>query len=151
MSITRVGGPRYPEIILEVSSYEDQPAEYSWRLNQGLWRPFSPGPHLLVRDPVLALVGTHTLEVRARTPGDYRSLDPTPEKITFEIKPPRVDVDTLRLSARPKTRTLATRVATRQHTLTEAEPQTEGCACNANAPGGLALLLLLGLALLRRR
>jgi hypothetical protein len=26
MSITRAGGPRYPEIILEVSSYEDQPA-----------------------------------------------------------------------------------------------------------------------------
>jgi len=151
MSITHAGGPRYPEIILQVGSYEDRPAEYSWRLDQGLWRPFSPGPHLLVRDPVLALVGTHTLEVRARTPGDYRSLDPTPEKVTFEIKPPQVSAEGMRLSARPKTRALATKVTARQHALTEAEPQTEGCACNTGSSGGLALLLLLGLALLRRR
>jgi MYXO-CTERM domain-containing protein len=151
MSITRPGGPRYPEIILEVSSGEDKPAEYSWRLDNGLWRPFSPGPQLLVRDPVLALVGTHTLEVRARTPGDYRSLDPTPEKITFEIKPPQVSAEGMRLSARPKTRTLSTTTAARQHTLTEEEPATEGCACGTGAPGGLALLLLLGLALLRRK
>jgi uncharacterized protein (TIGR03382 family) len=151
MSISRPGGPMYPEIILEVGSYEDRPAEYSWRLDKGLWRPFSPGPQLVVRDPVLALIGTHTLEVRARTPGDYRSLDPTPEKITFEIKPPQVSAEGMRLSARPKTRTLTAKVAARQHNLTEAEPQTEGCACGKGAPGGLALLLLLGLALLRRR
>jgi len=151
MSITRAGDAEYPEIILEVSSDEDQPAEYSWRLDKGLWRPFSPGPRLVVRSPVLTFVGTHTLEVRARTPGDYRSLDTTPEVLTFEIKPPDVDPANLKISARPATRVHKTTVAARQQTLTGEESRTDSCSCNTNDPGGLALLFLLGLALLRRK
>jgi uncharacterized protein (TIGR03382 family) len=107
-----------------------------------------------VRDPVLALVGTHTLEVRARTPGDYRSLDPTPEVITFEVKPTQLDLDNLKLSARPETRVHRTTVAARQQTLTDDQPQTDSCACGSHGSGGPALpvlLLLLGLVFLRRK
>jgi hypothetical protein len=149
MSITRAGGPVYPEVIFEADTDSGKPAEYSWRLDRGLWRPFSPGPLLTVRDPVLALVGTHTLEVRARTPGDYRSLDPTPEVITFEVKPPQVDLDNLKLSARPKTRVHKTTVAARQQTLTDDQPQTDSCACGTGSASGL--IMLFGLLFLRRR
>jgi MYXO-CTERM domain-containing protein len=151
MSITRAGGPVYPEVIFEADTDSGEPAEYSWRLDKGLWRPFSPGPKLLVRSPVLALIGTHTLEVRARTPGDYRSLDPTPEVINFEVKPTQLELDNLRLSARPQTRveTSGPKVAPMQQALTDDETQTDSCACGTTAPGGLVLLL--GLFFLRRK
>ena len=139
----------YPEAVFEADTDSGEPAEYSWRLDRGLWSPFSPGPRLLVRSPVLALVGTHTLEVRARTPGDYRSLDPTPETITFEVRPPQVDLDNLKLSARPETRVHKTTAAVRQQTLTDDQPQTDSCACGTGSSCGLAMLL--GLLFLRRK
>jgi hypothetical protein len=158
MSIRRAGGPIYPEIIIEVATDEGGPAEYSWRLDRGLWRPFSPGPRLVIHDPVLALMGKHTLEVRARTPGDYRSLDPTPTRLTFEIQPPKASLGpstASRLTARPQARTRAVTVTTHQRALTDSNPQTEGCACGGryhpgfqggpNGSGGFFMLLLFGL------
>lgn len=151
MSIRRTGGPMYPEIILEASTDEGGPAEYSWRLDKGLWRPFSPGPRLTVHDPVLALMGKHTLEVRARTPGDYRSLDPTPARLTFELRPPQESLDRARLSARPQARGLTSTVTIHQRALTDSDPQTDSCACGTSGSSGLAMLLLLGLSFLRPR
>jgi hypothetical protein len=87
MSLARRGGPMYPEIIIEAEA-DGGRAEYSYRVNGGFWRPFSPNPRLVVHDPALLLVGKHTIEVRARTPGNYRTLDPTPARVDVVIEPP---------------------------------------------------------------
>ena len=42
---------------------------------------------MTVHDPLLSLVGRHTIEVRGRTTGDYRSLDPKPLALTVDIQP----------------------------------------------------------------
>jgi len=152
------GGPSYPRVVLHVATASGQPAEYSWRLDGGAWHIFRPGPQLLISDPVLLLAGRHRLEVRARVIGDYRSLDPTPARLEFDIQPPG--------RARPRQEALlpATTIPqpapthTWQTTGSEprrlqspapAEPGGFGCS-SSGSPGGLGLLLL-ALILLRRK
>jgi uncharacterized protein (TIGR03382 family) len=90
MSIRALGGPVWPEARVWVEAGEGPRAEYSWRLDGGGWSVFRPGPQLLIRSPLLLLGGEHRLEVRARTAGDYRSLDLDLVGVLLVIDPPRV-------------------------------------------------------------
>ena len=94
MDIHQPLGPEYPELELDVESSMasdettcKKTSEYSWRLDHGAWSIFQPGPILHVRSPVLALEGTHTIEVRARLVGRYRTLSDEPVRRTFVVKP----------------------------------------------------------------
>ena len=81
--------PEWPEVSVKVSAEPSSvPAEYSARLDNGLWTPFAPGPRVTVQSPRLALIGKHQLEVRSRAVGDYRTLDPTPSRLAVEISRP---------------------------------------------------------------
>ncbi|MBU0553839.1 hypothetical protein KKF91_09710 [Myxococcota bacterium] len=71
------GAWRAPFAEVEVSS-DAEDAEFSWRIKGEMWRPFTRARSFIVRSPLFLLQGRHTLEVRARRVGDYRSLDPTP-------------------------------------------------------------------------
>ena len=74
-------------MLLQVDRPGDVAPEFSYRVDGDFWRPFRPGPVLTVHDPLLNLVGRHTIEVRGRTTGDYRSLDQQPVVLTVDIQP----------------------------------------------------------------
>ena len=61
--------------------------EYQARVDRGAWGPFSRGPRIFIENSRLKLVGRHHVEVRARSLSDYRSLDPTPAKLSFVVDP----------------------------------------------------------------
>ncbi len=154
MSIWAPGGPQYPEVIVEVAADPGPEAEYSWRVDRGVWTPFQPGPRLTVHDPRLALICTHEIEVRSRTAGNYLTLDPYPVRLTVEIAPedngPRYYEPQLPGKARidglgvePINQAMA------RSTSTEEEPLHVGCATTTGP--GLGLLMLLGMAFWLRR
>lgn len=66
--------------------------EWQYRLDGGFWSPFQRTARLSIRAPGLLLQGRHVVEVRARSVGDYRTLDPTPARITALVdwEAPRV-------------------------------------------------------------
>jgi len=63
---------------------QDADMEIQYRLDNGYWSPFRRGPVIEVVRKLLP--GHHELEVRARTVGQYRTLDPTPLCLTFETE-----------------------------------------------------------------
>ncbi|MEO1267136.1 MAG: hypothetical protein AAFX99_03495, partial [Myxococcota bacterium] len=59
-----------PVVMIEASAhllteelYEGE-AEYSYRINNGMWSTFRTDPALVIDDPILLLQGTHRIEVR---------------------------------------------------------------------------------------
>ncbi len=157
MSLWAPGGAQYPEVEARVTTAGGAPAEYSWSLDGGPWSVYQTGPRLVVHDPRLALTGEHELAVRARTPGDYLTLDPDPARIRFTIAPEDdgvryVPPPGLAARARLVELGLAPQTQPLQAGGEAEEPARVGCA---SAPAGTAapLCLLLGLfwALRRRR
>ena len=59
----------------------EETREVQWRVDGGLWSPFTKEGVLTVRDPVLNLPGRHLIELRGRTIGDYHTLDAEPQRI----------------------------------------------------------------------
>jgi hypothetical protein len=60
-------------------------AEFSWRVDGSAWRAWSTDTHPTLSDAALLLQGQHTLDVRARNPGDWRSEDLTPAHVSFVV------------------------------------------------------------------
>ena len=100
-----------PVVTIEASAhlltqelYEGE-AEYSYRLNNGMWSTFRTDPAIQIDDPILLLQGLHRIEIRARRPGAWTTLDRTPAVIELPIdfEAPRlslrVDGDLLRFDA----------------------------------------------------
>ncbi len=163
MSIYRPGGPLYPEVSIRVSTASGEPAEYSFSLDGGFWSPFGRGPVLRLRDPRLLLAGEHLIDVRARTPGNYRSLDATPVRLSVDIQPrpvrcPRVQRPSNEIQ--PGDMHLADQLRKdfaglrAENELVRPAEQTSagGCACSSSrVPSvGWLLLLALGIALRKR-
>ena len=67
------------------SSRDDVPIEYAYRVDQGLWHPFTRERRIKIEDPWIRLQGRHTVEVRSRVAGDPRSLDRTPASVEVLI------------------------------------------------------------------
>ncbi len=163
MSIYRPGGPIYPELRIQASTASGDPAEYSFSLDGGFWSPFMQGPTLRVRDPRLLLAGKHVIEVRARTPGAYRSLDATPVRLSVDVQPrfaryPRVPRPSNVIQPGDMHRVDHSRQQAAglraENEVTESQDQTSatGCACSTSRAPSLGWLafLILGLALRRR-
>jgi hypothetical protein len=80
--------------VIRVTGYDDMtPSDslwYSWRINSGFWKPWSPSNEIIV-GPLLE--GTHTVEVRAIDEAGI--VDITPAKVTFRIDsvPPDIYTD----------------------------------------------------------
>ncbi|MBI4510798.1 MAG: hypothetical protein HY698_14285, partial [Deltaproteobacteria bacterium] len=80
------------ELALGGESPSGSPLEWQWRLNGGIWRPFSTDAHPVLQDPAFAIQGRYEIEVRARAVGDFRSFDTTPTKLQVVIDsvPPKI-------------------------------------------------------------
>ena len=95
----KVGNRLIPtgEIFLEVPEYlGNYKLEYQYYVDFGAWSDFhvAPNGHLKVRDPILNLLGKHTIMVRARIKGEYRTLEETPVAVKFTFDPiaPQVSI-----------------------------------------------------------
>ncbi|MBW2702573.1 MAG: hypothetical protein JRF33_17275 [Deltaproteobacteria bacterium] len=164
MSIFAPDGPTRPELVLRVAADEGPEAEFSFRIDGGNWRLFKRGPELIVRDPLLSLTGRHVIEVRARSVGDYRSLDPSPARIDLDIQP-RDDGLSYEPDYSPSQEALDRLLGpdadharlTNQLEADEGVDEADeddahlGCSTTGGLPGAGILLALLGLALIRRR
>lgn len=70
-----------PSIELKVGSNFDTGAnkmEWQYRLDGGLWHPWSSARYLNVKDPLLSIQMRHKLEVRSRIAGKPETMDKTP-------------------------------------------------------------------------
>ncbi len=69
--------------------------EYSYRIDDGFWSPWTTRPRVRVDDEVLLLQARHRVEGRARVVGVPASVDPTPAEaeLVVDILPPRVQLD----------------------------------------------------------
>ncbi|MBT8495555.1 MAG: hypothetical protein KJO07_21075, partial [Deltaproteobacteria bacterium] len=84
----------WPEVSIDVPTHDSlgRELEYTWSLNGGLWRPFTTGGQLIIRDGAFAIQGNYEVHVRARAIGDYASLDSTSVvvPVTIDSAPPRI-------------------------------------------------------------
>lgn len=100
MRVSREGEipqPRFDVALTAAPSLQTPAADttYLWRLNEGLWHEFDPGsdPSTLTIDhPVLALQGTHELEVKARRRGSADSTwsPSTTRQLSVDLGPPTI-------------------------------------------------------------
>lgn len=67
------------------SAVNDQPHEYSYRVDGMTWSRWAPGPWIDATAPSFAMVGEHRVEVRARVAGEPESADPEPTALTVEL------------------------------------------------------------------
>lgn len=65
-----------PKITLDVDRVDAQgrELEWSWRLDHGLWRPYSGAAPLVLQDRSFAFQGDVTIGLMARAKGDYRTV-----------------------------------------------------------------------------
>ncbi|XXY49493.1 hypothetical protein WME91_56770 [Sorangium sp. So ce269] len=68
--------------------------EYSYRIDSGVWRPFTRDRIVDLRDDWLRLPGRHVISVRSRIAGEPLSLDPTPATVEMvvDVEPPVISV-----------------------------------------------------------
>ncbi len=143
MSIRNPSGPKVPEVVLRVGADAGPEAEFSVRVDNGAWQPFVRGPRVVVRDRRLALLGPHTIQVRARSVGDYRSLDMTGARVTVVVDPPADPVLAAWIDG------LLPRPAPAEGVALRAAPDAESTGCATT--GGCSLWLLPPLWLAWRR
>ncbi len=102
--VARVGVPSpeairagaIPEVELDLGGAggRGQPLEWQWSLDGGLWRRFSTDARPVLRDAAFGIQGRHTLRVRAREVGDWRTtdVDGVAMPLILDSAPPRLDV-----------------------------------------------------------
>lgn len=69
-------GGRMPSVTFEVDRVDaaGRELEWSWRLNDGLWRPYTSAAPLVIADRAFAFQGDYTIGLMARVKGDYRTV-----------------------------------------------------------------------------
>lgn len=75
-----------PAVNIQMSSMHDNGAnvvEYSYRVDQGAWKPFTRERMVTVRDEWLRLQGKHTISARSRVVGHPESMDEKP--VTMDV------------------------------------------------------------------
>ncbi len=86
-SIEELRGPnrKVPAAIIEASAMGaiNGPAEFSYRIDGGLWSPWLRESRFTVRNPMFFVQGHHTIEVTSRDMGDDRTQDLNPVSIDF--------------------------------------------------------------------
>jgi MYXO-CTERM domain-containing protein len=93
-------GGALPKAVLALAGADAEPRalEWSWRLDGGMWRPWTRNRELVIQERALAWQGRHHIEVKARAVGDPRSIDMTPEsfELVLDTQGPRLLRSTLR-------------------------------------------------------
>ena len=80
-------GGAMPRVVIDVPARDEQgrELEWTWNLGGGVWRPFRPGPQLVIEERAFALQGRYGVQLRARVAGDYRTLSLEPEVVPVVI------------------------------------------------------------------
>jgi|GEM_PF-1929371 len=86
-----------PSVVIEGAAHSalgNPVAQFSYRLDGGLWSAWVAGPRFTVQDRRFLFPGHHQIEVVAREAGDDRSADPSPVPLDFfvSIEPPKVEL-----------------------------------------------------------
>jgi hypothetical protein len=125
--------------------------EFSLRIDEGSWTPWSPEPNPVLSPRVFWLPGVHHIEARARVAGQPETADPVAAVLALPIGTALLP-EAIKIKERPV-----------QQPLNDPDGFTEfhgqsgaaGCACNTsgNAAGTLPLALVVGMMLMpiRRR
>lgn len=72
------------KVRVDATGYDGE-VEYGYRVDDGLWTTFKPGPVLTVSDPRFLIEGHHTIEVRGRPAHGKGISDPNPAKVDFLV------------------------------------------------------------------
>lgn len=97
LSLPTITAENRPSVELAVSSPQDNgetKLEYQWRLNGGLWHPWTYDRFITIDAPDLSLQGKHRVEVRARVVGVPASVDRSPAVVEVRIDktPPLIEL-----------------------------------------------------------
>jgi MYXO-CTERM domain-containing protein len=68
-------GGELPSVTFDVDRVDTlgRELEWSWNINGGLWRPFTTGSPLVIRDKAFAWQGKFTIGLMSRVEGDYKT------------------------------------------------------------------------------
>ncbi len=77
-----IQGQKRPRIS---ANFDPPGAEFSYRIDAGVWRAWASDTHPTLADDELLLQGHHGLDVRARSPGNWRSESTHPAHADFVI------------------------------------------------------------------
>ncbi|WP_437760175.1 hypothetical protein [Sorangium sp. So ce1389] len=93
-TMTRDNGPTARLMMGSPLDDGTRTVEYSYRIDSGVWRPFTRDRIVDLRDDWLRLPGRHVISVRSRIAGDPLSLDPTPATVEMvvDVEPPVISV-----------------------------------------------------------
>ncbi|WP_437840744.1 hypothetical protein [Sorangium sp. So ce1153] len=93
-TMTRDNGPTARLLMSSPLDDGTRTVEYSYRVDSGVWRPFTRDRIVDLRDDWLRLPGRHVISVRSRIAGDPLSLDPTPATVEMvvDVEPPVISV-----------------------------------------------------------
>ncbi|WP_437878637.1 hypothetical protein [Sorangium sp. So ce513] len=93
-TMTRDNGPTARLVMSSPLDDGTRVVEYSYRIDGGVWRPFTRERIVDLRDDWLRLPGRHVISVRSRIAGDPLSLDPTPATVEMvvDVDPPAISV-----------------------------------------------------------
>ncbi|XYI03128.1 hypothetical protein ACMHYB_26565 [Sorangium sp. So ce1128] len=93
-TMTRDNGPTARLVMSSPLDGGTRAVEYSYRIDSGVWRPFTRDRIVDLRDDWLRLPGRHVISVRSRIAGDPLSLDPTPATVEMvvDVEPPVISI-----------------------------------------------------------
>jgi len=74
---------RVPAAIIEASASGVENAEYSYRIDGGLWSPWLHESRITIRNPMFFVQGHHRIEVTSREAGNDRTQDTSPAVVDF--------------------------------------------------------------------
>jgi hypothetical protein len=95
LSLPSLSDENAPAVELKLGSNLDDGAhsvEWQWRLDGGLWHPWSYERWLTIRDPLLSIQMRHKVEVRSRVAREPRSMDVTPAVVEVVVDKTAPDV-----------------------------------------------------------
>lgn len=93
-AVSAAGGPTSPTIVVSLGGTAPGGGklEHQIRVDGGLWSPFFTNDHIELSRPEFLAQGHHSIEVRAREVGAYKTLDPSPVllDVVIDPEPPRL-------------------------------------------------------------
>jgi hypothetical protein len=106
-AVEGVAGNAMPSVTFEVDGTDDlgRELEWSWRLDHGLWRPYSSASPLVIRDRAFAFQGDYTVSLMSRVKGDFRTVSSEQEhQVRIDSVAPHLVKDATQWRAGPRSR-----------------------------------------------
>lgn len=85
-----------PRVTFDVDTRDaaGQPIEWSYQLDDGMWRPWRGGSPLVIEDQAFAWQGKYTIGLKSRVAGDYHTVsEPIQIPVIIDSVPPQIFTD----------------------------------------------------------